>query len=330
METILISMVNRKNSQMVGDLLGSDYHIIYDKSELNENSNLNLSLIIMDLPSWSPHKEELKSNKEKEKPLFLPYLLVASPNDLKIVQGVWDSFDEVISPPITKMILQSRVRVLLQTRRLSVQVNQLLKDKEMLMKEIHHRVKNNLMVISSLLSLQSKYIKDEESKELFKESQNRAQSMALIHERLYRSIDMKSIDFADYIRSLTRDLFKTYSTQLGKIKLKMDVENVEIDIDNVVPLGLIINEMVTNSLKYAFPDDKDGSISINFHKKKDEYQLEVSDDGIGIDPEFELEKSDSLGMMLINSLTHQIGGELELERSPGTTFRIKFKDPEFK
>ena len=138
----------------------------------------------------------------------------------------------------------------------------------------------------------------------------RAQSMALIHERLYRSIDMKSIDFADYIRTLTRDLFETYSTQLGRIELKMDVEDVEIDIDNVVPLGLIINEMVTNSLKYAFPDERKGSISISFHKKKDEYQLEVSDDGIGIPQDFELEKSDSLGMMLINSLTYQIGGEL--------------------
>lgn len=329
METILISMVNRQNSQMVGDLLGSEYQVIYDESELDSNSNESLGLIIMDLPSWSPVREELKVKKEKEKPLFLPYLLVASPNDLKKVQGVWDSFDEVISPPITKMILISRVQVLLQTRRLSVQVNQLLKDKEMLMKEIHHRVKNNLMVISSLLSLQSRYIKDEESKEIFKESQNRAQSMALIHERLYRSTDMKSIDFADYIRSLTRDLFNTYSTQEDRIDLKMDVEDVEVDIDNAVPLGLIINEIVTNSLKYAFPDENTGTITISFHKQKDQYILEVSDDGIGIPEEFEVEKSDSLGMMLINSLTYQIGGELEIERSPGTTFRIKFKDPEF-
>lgn len=329
METILISMVNRQNSQMVGDLLGSEYRIIYDESELDINSKESLGLIIMDLPSWSPQREELKVKKEQEKPLFLPYLLVASSNDLKKVQGVWDSFDEVISPPITKMKLLSRVQVLLQTRRLSVQVNQLLQDKEMLMKEIHHRVKNNLMVISSLLSLQSRYIKDEESKEIFKESQNRAQSMALIHERLYRSTNMKSIDFADYIRSLTRDLFNTYSTQEDRIDLKMDVEDVEVDIDNAVPLGLIINEIVTNSLKYAFPDETAGTISISFHKQKDQYLLEVSDDGIGIPEEFEVEKSDSLGMMLINSLTYQIGGELEMERSPGTTFRIKFKDPEF-
>lgn len=329
METILISMVNRQNSQMVGDLLGSEYRTIYDESELDINSKESLDLIIMDLPSWSPQREELKVKKEKEKPLFLPYLLVASPNDLKKVQGVWDSFDEVISPPITKMKLLSRVQVLLQTRRLSVQVNQLLQDKEMLMKEIHHRVKNNLMVISSLLNLQSRYIKDEKSKEIFKESQNRAQSMALIHERLYRSTNMKSIDFADYIRSLTRDLFNTYSTQEDRIDLKMDVEDVEVDIDNAVPLGLIINEIVTNSLKYAFPDENAGTISISFHKQKDQYLLEVSDDGIGIPEEFEVEKSDSLGMMLINSLTYQIGGELEMERSPGTTFRIKFKDPEF-
>jgi Signal transduction histidine kinase len=156
-ETILISMVNRKNSEMVGQLLGKDYNIIYDESDASGDS---LSLVIMDLPSWAPRKDQVKTRKENEKPLFLPYLLVTSSSDLlKVQSDVWEVFDEVITIPITKIVLQSRVRVLLQTRRLSVQVNQLLQDKEMLMKEIHHRVKNNLMIISSLLSLQSRYIK---------------------------------------------------------------------------------------------------------------------------------------------------------------------------
>jgi two-component sensor histidine kinase len=330
LETILISLVNVKNSEMIGDLLGTDFRIIYDESEIKEDSEDILSLIIMDLASWSSKREELKSKKEKEEPFFLPYLLVVSPNDLKKVKGdIWDSFDEVITIPITKMMLLSRVRVLLQTRRLSVQVNQLLQDKDMLMKEIHHRVKNNLMVISSLLNLQSRYIKDDEARGIFKESQTRAKSMALIHERLYRSMDLKSIDFADYIRSLARDLFDTYSTQRSRIQLQMDVEDVMVDVNNAVPLGLIINELVTNSLKYAFPDDRDGIISINFHKKCDEYLLEVSDDGVGIPPRFDLENCESLGMLLVTSLTSQIQGELEMKTSPGTTFLIKFKDPEF-
>ncbi len=327
METILIIMDDPEKSHMMVDLLGSDHRIINDPSQLDEKGSQNLSLIIMDLHSWSHYKEDLQAYKEKEKTLFMPYLLVASRDDLKNVEGVWNYFDEVIHPPINKMILRSRVHVLLQTRRLSMRVNQLLQDKEMLMKEIHHRMKNNLMIISSLLSLQSNYIKDEESREIFRESQSRATSMALIHDRLYRSSDLQSIDFEDFISSLAEDLMETYSTQEDRIHLNLDVEDVDIDIDNIVPLGLIINEMLTNSLKYAFPDEMKGTISISFHKRGDEYFLEVSDDGMGIPEEFEIEKSDSLGMMLINSLTYQIGGELKLERSPGTTYHINFKDP---
>ncbi|AUB59987.1 hypothetical protein BK009_04415 [Methanobacterium subterraneum] len=326
-ETILISMVNHKNSEMVGQLLGKDYNIIYDESDISEDSPDSLSMVIMDLPSWAPIKDQVKTRKEKDKPLFLPYLLVTSPNDLlKVKNDVWSSFDEVITVPITKMVLQSRVRVLLQTRRLSVQVNQLLQDKEMLMKEIHHRVKNNLMIISSLLSLQSRYIKDEETREIFRESQSRAKSMALIHERLYRSGDVKNIDFPDYLRSLTRDIFDTYRTSRGRVQLQMDVSDVKMDVDSAVPLGLIINELVTNSLKYAFPDDQEGTIKINFHLEGDEYVLEVIDDGIGIPDDFDVVKSDSLGMLLVSSLTSQIQGELELISKQGTTFRIKFKE----
>ena len=330
-ETILISMVNHKNSEMVGELLGTDYKIVYDLSEIPEDRENGLSLLVIDLPSWAAQKEEMKQRREKEKPLFLPYLLVTSSSDLLKVQGdVWESFDEVITVPITKIVLQSRVKVLLQTRRLSLQVNQLLKDKQILMKEIHHRVKNNLMIISSLLNLQSRYIKDDATREIFKESQTRAQSMALIHERLYRSGDLKSIDFPDYIRSLARDIFNTYNTRSGRIQLQMDVQDVMVDVNSAVPLGLIINELVTNSLKYAFSDDQEGIIRIEFHEEGDNYLLEVGDNGIGIPDDFDILKSDSLGMLLVNSLTSQIQGELELKRDQGTTFIIKFREDQFK
>ncbi len=131
-----------------------------------------------------------------------------------------------------------------------------LEEKEMLLKEIHHRVKNNLMVISSLLNLQSQYIKDKEALGIFKESQNRARSMALIHERLYRSTDLKRIDFGDYIRTLTNELFHTYLTDPGRVKLNMKVENLMVDINTTVPLGLIVNELLTNSMKHGFIDGK--------------------------------------------------------------------------
>ncbi|MDO9045476.1 MAG: sensor histidine kinase [Methanobacteriaceae archaeon] len=329
MEKILILLKNPKNSEMISTLLGTNYDIICSLSEIDEyyKDTDTISLVITDLISWSRNGEKLKSIKEKEMPLFLPFLLVVAPNDLKNAQNIiWESFDEVIIVPITKIVLSSRVNVLLQTRELSLQVNQLLNDKEMLIKEIHHRVKNNLTVISSLLSLQSRYIKDESDKDLFKESENRAKSMALIHERLYRSEDVKSIDFSDYITSLSRDLFDTYVTSKDKIQLKLDVENIMVDVDNTVPLGLIINELVTNCLKYAFPSNRTGTININFHKIGSEYVLEVIDDGIGLPEDFDTDKSDSLGMRLISGLTAQLDGEMEMLNDSGTTFRIRFSD----
>lgn len=207
-----------------------------------------------------------------------------------------------------------------------IKLEQALDEKDMLMKEIYHRVKNNLMVISSLLNLQSRYIKDEEARGIFKESQERAHSMALIHERLYRSTDLKHIDYGDYIRTLTRDLFRTYVADPFRINLEVEVEDVMIDINTAIPLGLIINELVSNSMKHAFPGNKTGVISVKFSEEGDQCILEVKDNGIGFPPELELGKTNSLGLQLVTSLTQQIGGELELERSPGTTFRITFQE----
>ncbi|BDZ71072.1 PAS domain S-box protein [Methanobacterium petrolearium] len=201
-----------------------------------------------------------------------------------------------------------------------------LKDKDMLMKEIYHRVKNNLMVISSLLNLQSRYIQDEEAKGIFKESQNRAHSMALIHERLYRSTDLKQMDFGDYIRSLALDLFRTYVKDPSRIQLKMEVEDIMLDIDTAIPLGLIVNELLSNSMKHAFPDNTSGEIKVKFNKDGENCILEVSDTGIGFPQDLQLDKTESLGLQLVNNLTQQISGELELERSPGTTFHIVFKE----
>lgn len=310
---------------MIGHLLGIDYDIIYSVPEIEDDIDNNLDLIVTDLISWARYGQKLKSIKKKGMPLFLPFLLVVAPNDLKSAQNViWESFDEVINIPITKAVLSSRVKVLLQTRLLSLQVNQLLKEKEMFIKEIHHRVKNNLMVISSLLNIQSRQIEDESAKNIFKESQNRARSMALIHERLYSSPDLKSIDFSDYITALAKDLFNTYVTSPEQIKLEIDVENVMIDVDKTVPLGLIINELVSNSLKYAFPSGRNGIINIIFHQDGQDFVLEVSDDGIGLPKDFNIDKNHSMGMQLVTGLTSQLDGELELDNTSGTTFRIRF------
>ena len=206
------------------------------------------------------------------------------------------------------------------------QIKKSLKVKDMLLKEIHHRVKNNLMVISSLLSLQSRYIKDEASKSIFKDSQNRARSMALIHELLYQSSDLKSINFGTYINKLTNELFSVYITDPNKIKLNMDIDDIMLDINTAIPLGLIVNELVSNSMKHAFPNVKQGKIGVEFKLDDGNYSLIVSDNGVGFSNDYDIQHSDSLGLKIVNSLTEQIEGDIRVEIANGTKFIINFKE----
>lgn len=220
------------------------------------------------------------------------------------------------------------IRDISQRKKAEKDLKQSLEEKEMLLREIHHRVKNNLMIISSLLNLQSKYIKDKEALDIFKESQSRARSMAIIHERLYQSTDLKRIDFGDYIRTLTMELFRTYRGDPDRVKMNMDVENLEIDINTTVPLGLIVNELVSNSLKHAFPDGKKGEINVYFHKIDDEFILKVCDNGVGVPGDLDFRNTDSLGLQIVNSLAGQIDATIELDTSKGTDFEIRFKEEE--
>lgn len=198
-----------------------------------------------------------------------------------------------------------------------------LKEKEVLLKEIHHRVKNNLQIISSLLNLQSGYIQDSQAGEMFKESRNRVKSMALIHERLYQSKDLARIDFAEYVRNLTTHLFRSYGVNTHAVGLKIAVGKILLDIDTAIPCGLIINELVTNSLKYAFPPGVAGEIRIDLHRENNGcLALVVSDNGAGLPPDFDFHNTDSLGLQLVSTLTEQLEGTIQLERDSGTTFKI--------
>jgi len=222
--------------------------------------------------------------------------------------------------------VQMVIRDITERKKLEKTLKKSLEEKDLMMKEIHHRVKNNLMVIQSLLNLQSKYIKDPEVIKIFKESQNRAKSMALIHQRLYQSEDLKRIDFGEYAQALSVDLFNTYITKKDKIKLDINVESLKLDINTAIPLGLILNEILSNSLKYAFPKDKKGNIKVEFLSKNSHYELIVSDNGIGLPADFDLEKSDSLGFKLIYGLSDQINAEVKVNRDNGTEIEIVFKE----
>ncbi|WP_440944806.1 PAS domain-containing protein [Methanosarcina sp. T3] len=227
----------------------------------------------------------------------------------------------------------------------------LARTEEIRKKEIHHRIKNNLQVISSLLELQADKFKDREVIEAFRESQNRVASMAIIHEELYRAGDTETLDFSAYLRKLTSDLLSSYTVRKEDVKLKLEAEDTFMGMDTAIPLGIIINELVSNALKHAFPAGRKGEIRIKLCRKEISenknigritsnnyrgslisnsylYSLVVSDNGSGFPENIDFKDTDSLGLQLVNTLVEQLEGTIEMEKNGGTTFRISFTETE--
>jgi two-component sensor histidine kinase/CHASE2 domain-containing sensor protein len=202
-----------------------------------------------------------------------------------------------------------------------------LAEKDVLLKEIHHRVKNNLQVISSLLNLQSGYIKDPEALQVFTESRNRVRSMALIHEKLYQTSDLARIDFEDYIKALTSGLMAGFAGKSSSVRIAVEVEKIMLAVDSAVPCGLIVNELVTNCFKYAFAPATPGEIRISMRRNEDSrLQLTVSDNGVGFPKDVDFRNTESLGLQLVNTLTEQLDGTVALHNGTGTTFEITFPE----
>jgi len=211
-------------------------------------------------------------------------------------------------------------RNIMERKKLEDELRKSLEEKEILLKEIHHRIKNNLQIISSLLSLQTMTTNRNDT---FKETQDRIRSMALIHEQLYQSEDLARINFKEYTEKLIRNLLNSYPT--GKsITTKLDIENLSLEVDTAIPLSLIMNELLTNALKYAFNGKDKGTIEITFKRVKDKLELKIADDGIGF-PEHKLHESKSLGLKLVNILVKQLEGTLSIKSQDGSCFKIAFK-----
>ncbi len=226
------------------------------------------------------------------------------------------------------------VRDITERKQAEEKIKAALREKEVLLKEIHHRVKNNLQIISSLLYLQSRNIEDQQTLDMFIEGQNRVRSMALVHEKLYKSQDLARVDVAEYIRSLTGYLFQTYGVRVHDVTLKTVIDPVFLGVDTAIPCGLIINELVSNALKYAFPlspaagtrgEQAPGEISIQLRVGADDLlTLTVQDNGVGFPAGVDYQNTESLGLRLVNTLVRQLDGTLELEQNSGTIFRITF------
>ncbi len=198
-----------------------------------------------------------------------------------------------------------------------------LSEKELLLKEVHHRVKNNLQTISSLLSLQSRFVADPTALSAIQEGRNRVQSMAIIHQRLYQHKDVKSISVQSYIQQLSEYLFEVYNVSEERIKLHADIDPVNLDVDTVIPIGLILNELITNALKHAFPQDTIGKIKISLKAIGGQLELKVADNGIGLQQKIEKAQKTSFGYLLIETFAQKLNARLQVHSNNGTTVCLK-------
>ncbi len=212
------------------------------------------------------------------------------------------------------------VREITERKQMEDELRQALNDKDLLMREVHHRVKNNL-------SLQMQDISDDKSKAYFVDARNRVKSMTMIHEMLHRSGDITRLSSPEFIRKFVKTLFSNYKIKTNHIKLQYDIDDIELDADTMIPLGLIINELVSNALKYAFPDGMKGTLGISMKRTgKGNYELAIKDTGVGLPEDFDIQKVTSLGLMIVDSLVSQIKGTMEVSGSDGTEFRIIFSE----
>ncbi|MBM3284326.1 MAG: PAS domain S-box protein [Candidatus Aminicenantes bacterium] len=202
-----------------------------------------------------------------------------------------------------------------------------LEEKEVLLKEIHHRVKNNMQVISSVLNLQSRRISDPAVLEMFRDSQRRIRSMALVHERLYRSSDLSRIEFSTYLHNLATHLFQSCQVDSSRIRLSLDTEEVFLNINTAIPCGLITNELVSNAFKHAFPGGRAGEVIVRLRRvERDGYELRVQDTGVGFPEKLDFRRTDTLGLQIVVTLVHQLEGDIRLDRRNGTAFTLVFNE----
>lgn len=212
-----------------------------------------------------------------------------------------------------------------EKKKSNIAIVESLKEKEILLKEIHHRVKNNLQVISSILNLQSSFVTDTQTLNILQESRNRIRSMAIIHENLYQTKDFSSINFGNYLHNLTQNLITSYRVS-GDISLVADINKVDLVLDQAIPCGLLVNEIITNSLKYAWETGKGGIITLKLHQEGTTVSLELSDDGKGLPDEFENIQEETLGLQLVLTLSEQLDGVLKVDRKNGTKYLLKFEN----
>jgi PAS domain S-box-containing protein len=312
-EDMTISLVNKTFEKILNQ----------DKNEIEGKQNW----IDMLIPEDRMKVKKLHNTHEKGKSLaIIPKTYETRANVHGVNKDFFATFDFI---PGTRKSLISLIDIT-DRKRAEGLLKSSLKEKELLLREIHHRVKNSLQLISSLLSLQASEIEDEDIIARYKESENRIHTIALIHESLYQSTDISNINFRSYVELLVEDIINSYTVNTNKIKTTLELGDYNLGIETAIPLGLIINELVSNSLKHAFNGYDNGEIKIILEKNVDTYTLTVKDNGIGLPKGLNFEETTSLGVLLINSLVNQLEGKMNVEVNGGTIVVISFKELEYR
>ena len=340
LDTVRILLVedNEDDALLLRENLSEDRCACFDlvhagrlSTALERLAERDIDVVLLDL--GLPDSQGLDSLKEiNSKYQNVPIIVLTGLSDesLGIDAVRMGAQDYLVKGQVSQSLLIRAVRYSVERKRVEELLRKSLREKEILLKEIHHRVKNNMQVISSLLSLQSKHIKDEEALKVFKENQDRVRTMALIHEKLYGSKDLSRIDFSSYMRDLAYRLYHSYGINPEEITLDVRVDDVPLGVDMAIPCGLIVNELISNSLKYAFPPKwkGNGKIGISLQQNmENEIELIVSDNGIGLPEDLDIRGTQSFGLFLVVILAEdQLGGKLKFERNGGTKFHITFKE----
>ena len=338
---------NRDNVELLCQILEDDYEVAVahngaDCIKIANEQQLDLILLDVKMPEMDGY-EVFQKLRDDESTKEIPVIfLSARYKDIdRIIKGLELGAYDYIIKPIDDEILLAKIRAVGRIIRAEnkvkrqrdelEKVNELLeaslKEKEVLLREIHHRVKNNMQVIISLLKLQASIANDERVADALKESQSRVYAMASVHEILYGSDSLIYIEIKSYISKLTKTIFQSYGASMERIDLKVEIEDIKLGIEQAIPLGLLINELVSNSLKYAFPGNRAGQIIIKLQAvDQGEIECIVCDNGEGIQEKLDWRSTDTLGFKLISILAeNQLDGVVNLDRDNGTHFNIRFK-----
>ena len=293
-----------------GEAIGSPISFVMPPDRVHEENQ------IIDRLKMGEHIDHFETVRRRKDGQEFPVSLTISP--------IKDATGKIIGA-------SKSVRDISDKKRAEEQIQASLREKEVLLREIHHRVKNNLQVIYSLLRLQSKLVTDPKASALFKDSQARVKAMALVHETLWQSKNLSRIDMPEYSRTLTRRLFESYGISSDTLGLNLNIAPVSFSMETAVSCGQLINELVSNCLKHAFPNGRTGDVTVELLSNgNDTYLLTVSDNGVGLPPDFEVGKAESLGWQLVPMLVEQLNGTFELQESAGTTVRLTFSEIHYK